>query len=107
MEVKHVFKKPFVFEKKEYKEISFDTDCITAKMIGNISIMMAKQGLPYVFLSDLTSHPSVQRIIAACAKLPIELIEALPSKDYMDLYGQMLAFFVKEDSVDEKESLEQ
>lgn len=99
MEIKYTFskEKKFVFERKEYSEIKFDTDDLTAETLEKVSIMMADQQVPASLASNFLAAPTIIRLIAVAAKKPVEMIRALPMKAYIKLSGGLIDFLVSED----------
>lgn len=76
-----VLSRPFVFEDKEYKEIVMDFEGLTgqdlisasntAKTLGDASLVFAEASKAYL-----------AAVAAQAAKVPVELIMALPAKDF-------------------------
>jgi len=76
--------KPVQFEGKEYKELVLDVDSLTGndiELAENQFIAQNAQIAAQTPLKDLSK--GFQAILAArAAKVPVEMIKALPAKDY-------------------------
>jgi len=82
---KIVFRKPFTFEGKEYKELTLDLDSLTGKDIINASTeaRLLEQG---DFSPVLELSKAFQAVIAAkAAKVPVEMLLSLPAKEFSNI----------------------
>lgn len=78
--MKHVFKTPFTFEGKEFTEIDLDVEELTGK-----DLMAASKEAR--ILGDVTpvqelSMTYLAVVAAKAAKVTIDMIQALPAKDF-------------------------
>lgn len=82
---KIVFRKPFTFEGKEYKELTLDLDSLTGKDIINASTearLLEQENFSLV----LELSKAFQAVIAAkAAKVPVEMLLSLPAKEFSNI----------------------
>lgn len=85
------FRKPYVFEGKEYKQIDLTgLESITGNDMIAVNKLMAKSG-GFEFAPELTLEYACH-IAAKATKLPVELFKNLPAKDAMRLKNRITAF---------------
>lgn len=77
---KIVLSKPHVFEEKEYKELTLDCESLT----GRDLIAAASESR---ILGDVGPVPELSKtylavVAAKAARVPVELIQSLPAKDF-------------------------
>ena len=74
--MKHKFKKPFKFEDKEYKELELNLEGLTGSELQAVERELAFSGMAVMNVS--TSQTACLYLAAKAAKIPSELIMALP-----------------------------
>ena len=86
----HAFAKPFTFEGQEYTGLDLDLDRLTGKDLVNIEAEMAARGIQAVMPEISKSY---QMLVAArAAKVPVDLIEALPIKEASTITMKVVNF---------------
>src|SRR4051812_47328859 len=90
------FSKPFQFEGKEYKELVIDTDSLTGndiELAESQFVLKNPQIAAQTALKELSK--GFQAILAArAAGVPVELIKALPARDYSKVTMQIQTFLL-------------
>lgn len=96
-ENKITLSKPFTFEGKEYKELTLDLNSITGNDIETAEIQFIAQNPEVAAQTPLKElSKGFQAIIAAkAAKVPVELIKALPAADYSKVTMRVQVFLLK------------
>lgn len=79
--MRHVFKTPFIFEGKEYKDLEIPLDSLTGQDISEAKKAWAAEG-------NFAPVPAVDSdfcatVAARACKLPIEFFQALPAREYI------------------------
>lgn len=74
--MKHTFKKPFNFEGTEYKELNFDFDRLSGEDLVSVERELVATGS--IVINMQTSQTACMLVAAKAAKVPFELIKALP-----------------------------
>ncbi|AJQ29021.1 phage tail assembly protein [Pelosinus fermentans] len=84
------FNKPFIFEEKEYTELNLDLEALTGKDLLEASreVRTIGETSPVVELSK--SYYAV--VGAKAAKVPIDLVLALPAKEFSQLTVEVQSF---------------
>lgn len=77
--MKHKFKKPFNFEGVEYTELEFNFEGLTGETLDAVEREMTAMGM--VVMQLQTSQMACRVIAAKAAKVPYELIKALPANE--------------------------
>lgn len=72
--------KPFIFEGKEYTELKLDFDALTGRDMINAEVEAKAIAGPSPVAELSKSYLAV--IAAKSAKVPVDLIMALPAKDF-------------------------
>ena len=91
----HHFEKPFVYEGKTYEKLSFVFAALTGKDFLKIEQEMNMQGLAIV-TPEYSTHFIARVAVRACnEKISLDLIEALPMKDFSILRGQVKDFLTR------------
>lgn len=88
----HKFKKPYVFEDKEYKEIKFDLEALKGSDIAAAKREFAATG-------NFSAVPAADSefcalVLARACKLPKEFFDNLSAKDYCALTQQVTNFLL-------------
>ena len=90
--MKHIFNKPFTFEGQEYKELDLNLEGLTGDDLISVVRELTVTGTVVVTLQ--TSQAACLLIASRAAKVPSELIRALPlneaSKLAMGVQGFLL-----------------
>lgn len=90
--MKHIFNKPFTFEGQEYKELDLNLEGLTGDDLISVERELTVTGTVVVTLQ--TSQAACLLIASRAAKVPSELIRALPlneaSKLAMAIQGFLL-----------------
>ena len=90
--MKHIFNKPFTFEGQEYKELDLNLEALTGDDLISVERELTVTGTVVVTLQ--TSQAACLLIASNAAKVPSELIRALPlneaSKLAMSVQGFLL-----------------
>lgn len=89
--MQHVFKKPYEFEEKEYKEINIDLDSLTGEDVDAVKTQFSAAG-KFAALPT-TDYEFCNMLAARAAKLPIEFFKGLPAKEYCAI-GQAVSNFL-------------
>jgi hypothetical protein len=77
--MKHVLAKPFTFEGAEYTELDIDLDGLKGSDLVNIEQELTAKGVATV-MPEISKQYQMH-VAARAAKVPVELIEALPMKE--------------------------
>lgn len=90
------FSKPIKFDGKEYKELVMDTDSLTGNDIELAEGQFIAQNPEIAAQSPLKElTKGFQSILAAkSAKVPVELIQSLPAKDYSKVTMKIQTFLL-------------
>ena len=91
----HQFEKPFIYEGKTYEKLSFDFGRLTGKDFLKIEQEMNMQGLAVVTPEYSTHFIDRMAVRASVEKISLDLIEALPLKDFSILRGQVKDFLTR------------
>lgn len=79
--MKITFSKPFSYEGKEYEDLTLDIENMTGEDLESVERLLVTTGTPAPSVPEL--NKTFQALLAArAAKVPIEMIRALPARDY-------------------------
>lgn len=88
----HILSKPFTFEEKEYTSLDLNMEDLTGADLENIEREMSAAGM-VVALPEASK--SYQMYVAArAAKVPVELIKALPLRDASAITVKVQSFLL-------------
>lgn len=90
--IKHVFKKPVIFEGDEYKEITLDLESLTGKDIQEVSNEMLSQGIS-LGLAEV-NKTFLAAMAAKSANLPTEFMDNLPAREFSSITVQVQNFLL-------------
>lgn len=93
----HTFKRPFSFEGKTYEKLTFDFGALTGKDSLRIEEELSSKGIAVI--APAFSAPYLARMAArACReKIDIDVLEAMPLKDYEAIRGKARTFLLRAD----------
>lgn len=88
--MRHEFAKPFKFEGQEYTGLDLNLDDLTGKDLLNVESEMAAKGLQAIMPEISKAYQ--MHVAARAAKVPFELIEALPIKEASGITMKVVNF---------------
>ena len=90
--MKHIFNKPFTFEGQEYKELDLNLEGLTGDDLISVERELTATGTVVVTMQ--TSQAACLLIAAKAAKVPSELIRALPLNEASKLAMAVQGFLL-------------
>ena len=91
----HKFKKPFVFEGKEYKELHFDFDRLTGEDSLNIEAELQAKGIG-VLVPAFSGHYLIRMAARACEeKIGTDTFQKMPLKDFVQIRTKARNFLME------------
>lgn len=88
--MQHDFAKPFAFEGQEYTGLDLNFDNLTGKDLLNVEAEMTAKGITAIMPE--ISKVYQMHVAARAAKVPVELIEALPIKEASGITMKVVNF---------------
>ncbi|SDD89831.1 phage tail assembly protein [Sporomusa acidovorans] len=86
------FRKPFTFEGKEYTEMKLDLDKLTGKDVIDAESEARAMGVRAVMLESSKVYQAI--LAARAAGVTIDLIQALPAKEFSSVTGEVQGFLL-------------
>lgn len=90
--MKYEFRKPYLFEGKEYKVVELDLENMTGKDFADAKRSWSKEG-GFSAMPAMDSEFAA-RVAAKAAKLPIEFFEQMPAGDYCRVTQAVVNFLL-------------
>lgn len=87
------FRKPFTFEGKEYTEIKLDLDALSGKDVIDAEAEARAMGVRAIMLESAKAYQAI--IAAKAAGVSVDLIQALPAKEFSSVTGEVQSFLLE------------
>ncbi|HWR07749.1 phage tail assembly protein [Sporomusa sp.] len=86
-------RKSFTFEGKEYKEIRLDLDALSGKDVIDAETEARSLGARAIMLESSKVYQAI--LAAKAAGVPVDLIQALPAKEFSRVTGEVQGFLLE------------
>lgn len=86
------FRKVFQFEGKEYDNLEMDLDSLTGNDVINAENEARALGVRAVMLESSKEYQAI--VAAKAASVTVDLIKALPAKEFSSVTGEVQAFLL-------------
>ncbi|MCM0759610.1 phage tail assembly protein [Sporomusa sphaeroides DSM 2875] len=87
------FRKPFTFEGKEYTEIRLDLDALSGKDVIDAEAEARAMGIRAIMLESSKAYQAI--LAAKAAGVTIDMIQALPAKEFSSVTGSVQGFLLE------------
>lgn len=87
------FRKPFSFEGKEYTEIRLDLDALSGKDVIDAETEARSMGARAIMLESSKVYQAI--LAARAAGVTVDLINALPAKEFSRVTGEVQGFLLE------------
>ena len=86
------FRKSFSFEGKEYSELQLDLDSLTGKDVIDAESEARSMGVRAIMLESSKAYQAI--LAAKAAGVTVDLIQALPAKEFSTVTGEVQGFLL-------------
>ena len=86
------FRRPFIFEGNEYKEIKLDLDSLSGKDVIDAETEARAVGVRAVMLESSKAYQAI--LAAKAAGVTVDFIQALPAKEFSIVTGEVQGFLL-------------
>ncbi len=86
-------RKPFTYEGKEYNEIRLDLDALSGKDVIDAETEARSMGARAIMLESSKVYQSI--LAAKAAGVTVDLIQALPAKEFSQVTGAVQGFLLE------------
>lgn len=87
------FRKPFKFEEKEYTDLQLDLDSLSGKDVIEAETEARSMGVRAIMLESSKVYQAI--LAAKAAGVTIDLIQALPAKEFSSVTGEVQSFLLE------------